>query len=154
MRSKIFAALLFVLCPAVTLAQSLDGVWTMAEIVVGGGKDEGRHTSDIQPGLFFFTGSYYSRMFIRAWEPRPLLSEAPSDEERLAAYIPFIANAGRYELDGSVITFIPSVAKSPNRMAPDPITMELVWDGDSYWLIGDSDSGDWKDRVRFVRAEE
>ena len=154
MRSTSIAALLFLLCPAIALAQSLEGVWVIAEVVVGGGEDEGRHTTDVQPGLFFFTGSYYSRMFIRAWEPRPLLSEDPTDEERLAAYTPFIANAGRYVLQGSAITFTPSVAKSPNRMAPDPITLELEWDGESFWLTGDSNAGDGKDRVHYVRAEE
>ena len=154
MRSKIIAALLIAFCPAIAMAQSLEGVWRVDEFVVGGGEDEGRHTTDIQPGLYFFTRSHYSRMFIRAWEPRALLGEPPTDEERLAAYTPFIANAGRYEVEGSTITFVPSVAKSPNRMAPDPIVQELEWDGESFWLIYDSNAGDWKDRAHYVRVEE
>lgn len=154
MRSIIISAVLSVLSPAIVLAQSLEGAWTVDEIVIGGGADQGRHTDDIQPGLYFFTRSHYSRMFIRGWQPRKLLGENATDEERLAAYTPFIANAGRYEVQGSVITFTPTVAKSPNRMAPDLIVQEIEWDGDSFWLIADSEAGDWKDRTHFVRVEE
>lgn len=154
MKSIIVSVLLAVCCPATALAQSLDGVWIIDEIIVGGGEDAGRHTDDVQPNLFFFSGAYYSRMFLRGWEPRELMGENPTDEVRLAAYTPFVANAGTYELQGSTITFTPSVAKSPDRMAPDLLIQEIEWDGDSYWLTFDSAEGDWKDRAHFVRPEQ
>ena len=70
------------LLPLTASAQSIEGVWRAAEVVIGGGPDEGRHTTDVQPSLYFFTKSHYSVMLVHGWEPRPMLSENPTDEER------------------------------------------------------------------------
>jgi len=154
MRTIVTCVLLSVLCPVTVLAQSLEGVWTVDEVVIGGGEDEGRHTADVQPGRYFFVGSNYSVMFVRGWEPRTLLSEDRTDEERLAAWSLFTANAGRFEVQGSTVTFTPSVAKNPNSMTDNSYEGELEWDGDTFWLTFDSNNGDWKNRVHYVRVED
>ena len=55
-------------------------------------------------------------MLIQGSEPRALLSDARSVEERLAAYDVFIADAGTYEFTDSLLTMHNIIAKIPNVM--------------------------------------
>lgn len=153
MKSAIVGVLLLVLCPVIVLAQSLEGAWMADVVVIGGGPDAGRHSSDLQPGLAFFSKSHYSFMWIRGYEERaPWADENnPTDAEILAAHRAFGANAGKYSLDGSTITFDTKVARNPVRMVDNKWSMELEWDGDAFWII--SDAGDWKNRTHFVRVD-
>ncbi len=61
--------------------------------------------------------------------PRPLEPEDTprrelSYEQMLAAYDPFTANAGTYELEGSTVTMRPSVALSARFMSGAEATAE------------------------------
>lgn len=80
---------------------------------------EGETDSSPQRGLFVFTATgQYSMMFVRGDEPRPRYEgETMTDEETLAAYDNFIANSGRYTVEGDRITYEAYVAKDPNYMA-------------------------------------
>ena len=155
MRRIVAGSAFFILTLPLTLsAQSIEGVWKAAEVVIGGGTDEGRHTTDLQPGLYFFSESHYSTMFVRGWEPRPMLSDNPTSEERGRVYGPFTANAGTYELEGSTLTYTPIVAKNPATMTNNSYTAEVEWAGDALWLTFDAFGVEWKNRVRYVRVED
>jgi hypothetical protein len=64
-------------------------------------------------------------MYVPGSEPRPRYEgETQTDEETLSAYGSFIANSGRYTVEGNRITYEAYVAKDPNYMgdwnAQDP----------------------------------
>ena len=68
-------------------------------------------------------------------DSRQPFPDQPTDEERLAAFGNFIANAGTYEIAGSTITIRPMVAKVPNAMTNPPFTYEYELEADSLVLI-------------------
>lgn len=153
MKTIAICILLSALCPVTVLAQSLEGVWIVDHVIVGGGEDEGDYTTELQPGLFFFTKSHYSRMYVNGTEPRAVSGDVATDEERLAAADSFTANAGTYEVQGSTITFTRSVAKNPRAMGNSQLA-ELEWDGDTFWLTRNSNAGDWTIREHYVRVDD
>jgi hypothetical protein len=70
------------------------------------------------PGVYIFTARHYSMM--TASPDRPDItdtSQATADELR-ALWNPMIANSGVYEIDGSLVTIHPIVAKIPVVMKP------------------------------------
>ena len=71
--------------------------------------------SNPQPGIYVFTERHFSTMLIPGAE-RPRFSEARTDEERLAAYDNFAADAGTYEITGSELVTSNILAKTPNGM--------------------------------------
>lgn len=154
MRSSIVFTLLIVLCPATAMSQSIEGVWTVDEIIIGGGPEEGRHTSGIQPMLFIFTKSHYSSMFVHGFEPRKLFDDDTTDAERLAAYDAVTANTGRYEIQDSKLTFVPSVAKAPNGMTGRSYTRDIEWDGNTFWLSFINNAGGWRVEAHYVPVED
>jgi hypothetical protein len=137
--------------PAAASAQSIEGVWKISEVVIGGGPDQGRHTADVQPSLIIYTNSHYSTMIVRTWEPRPMLSNNPTNEERGRVFSPFTANSGTYVVRGKTITKTPLVAKNPAVMTDFTIINEIEWDGDTFWLISDARDGNWQNRTRYER---
>ena len=110
-----------VLCTTVVSAQSstkksIEGVWKVTEIVVAG--QDASNVSSPQPGLIIFTQKYYSVMWVPGNEPRTLFKgENPTNEEKIAAYDSFIANAGSYEVVDGILTLHPMVSRSPNFMS-------------------------------------
>ena len=71
-----------------------------------------------QSGLYLFTATRYSMLL--ASTDRPDItdtSKATADELR-AVWGPLLANAGRYEISGDLITIHPLVAKIPVVMKP------------------------------------
>jgi len=95
--------------------EDLAGAW----IVTSWTSPDGDVTSEPQRGLFMFTASgAYSIMYVAGDEPRAQYSgESQTDDEVLAAYGSFIANSGRYTVEGNQITFEAYMAKDPNYMA-------------------------------------
>jgi len=96
--------------------EALQGAWRVAQVAAGGG---GRTITDPQPGLLLFAGRYYSYTFVTSEGPR--VAPTPglaSPEELLAAWNPFTANAGTFEVSGTTMTRRPLVAKSPDAMGP------------------------------------
>lgn len=116
-----FLALLAVtltMVPSAVLAQDespVMGAWLLDSMTAPDGTQAMRH-----PGLFIYTGTHYSVMFVMGDEARADLSEEPSDAEKLAAYDSFVANSGRYEIAGDQLTTRAFVAKLPNYMHAFP----------------------------------
>lgn len=98
-------------------ATVLTGVWRMTEVKRSG---QNARTIGNPPGLLIFTGKYYSRMFVNSDQPRPGLQslEKATAAELLAAWGPFTAASGTYEISGNTLTCHPLVAKTPGVMAP------------------------------------
>ena len=154
MRRIVLVSTLFILVPVIASAQSLEGVWTVVEMVFSGGPDKGRHTEDVQPQLVIFTKSHYSTTFVRGFEARPQWSDNPTDEERLSAFRAFNANAGTYKLEGSTITYTTIVGKSPRQMPPFQYRVKIEWvNSDSFWASLEQPTAAWEERVRFERVE-
>lgn len=105
---------------------SLQGVWQAVEITIPG---PAKQTMTItipepRPNLVMFTARHYSRVQVEAEGPRPVIADATkaSAEELRAAWAPFYAEAGTYEVSGNVITMRPLAAKNPAAMAPGAYT--------------------------------
>ncbi len=94
----------------------LEGAWRVVEVEVTG--PSARTVEAPQPGLLLFTGRHYSYTFVTSDGPRPPLPPGPATPEDLATiWNPFTANAGAFEVSGSVMFRRPLVAKSPDAMA-------------------------------------
>ncbi len=94
------------------VAQELDiqGTWIRTS-------DDDSH----QRGLLLFTPNSYSFMIVLGDEPRAEYEgDTMTDEEMLAAYGSFAANAGRYRLEGDQLSREAYMAKNPNYMAAWP----------------------------------
>lgn len=125
------------LCGATLVAQvrsrpTLEGVWKPTEIVVTGA---GAYAvAAPQPGVFIFTKTHYSWMWVPGGKPRVLFKAVtPTNEEKLSAFDSLAASSGTYELNGSTATFRPTVAKGPNTVSIDEHfhiegdTLTLTW---------------------------
>jgi len=103
------------------------GAWVIEEV-----ESEGQTMN--QPGLIIFTSTHYSIMFATGDGPRARYEgEDMTDVETLAAYGTFVANSGRYEIQGDEIITRAFVAKDPNFMGdwPDNAgTLPFHIDGD------------------------
>ena len=95
-------------------SQELAGGW----IVTGWTAPDGTAHPSPQRGLFLFTATgQYSMMYVPGEEPRATYEgETQTDAETLAAYGSFIANSGRYTVEGNTITYEAYVAKDPKYM--------------------------------------
>lgn len=128
-------AAIFAFVPSAALAQDespVMGAWLLESITAPDGTERMQH-----PGIFLYTGTHYSAMFVIGDEARTDLSEEPSDAERLAAWRPFVANSGRYEIAGDQLTTRAFVAKSPNYMHAFPdnaTTFTFAVEGDELTL--------------------
>jgi hypothetical protein len=165
------ALVVLALFPAMLLAQnpakkSLEGVWKIVESVVTGA-DSSRN-SNPQPSLIIFGQTHYSAVGVPGDKPRKLFKGInPTDEEKLSAFDPFIANAGTYEVAGSALTVHPVVAKNPNFMAGGYLKYQFRVDGNTLWLtskatdlyfrVGDkvvpASTSSGETRLKLVRVE-
>lgn len=100
-------------------ATPLTGAWQVTK-VQGRGPDA-HSVSDPQPGLYLFTGKYFSVEMVMGNAPRPIhptsteVAKAPA-QDILAVYGPLVANSGTYEVDGDTLTLHPTVSKNPELM--------------------------------------
>jgi len=118
--------------PEVSARGPLEGVWSITEAIVTSA-DGTATTIEGQPGLYMFTDRFYSTMLVETDSHLPFPSQ-PTDEERLAAYDNFIANAGTYEVTDSTITVDITVSKNPNAITQRPFSYEYELEGDSLTL--------------------
>jgi len=121
----------------------LEGAWRVVEVAVVGGPDEGTRTDTLQPSLYIFAKQHYSMMYVDGAAPRPLLPEdatrtSLTEAEVRATFVPFIANSGTYQVNGSTISTNPIVAMWPNFMTGGSATYEYRVEGDSLWLTSRS----------------
>jgi hypothetical protein len=113
--------------------ESIQGVWKVVEVRM---TEPARQTIVVPepiPNLTILTAKHYSRVQVEA-ETRPVVADvlhAGADELR-AAWGPFYAEAGSYEVTGNLITMHPVAAKNPATMTPGAFS---VW---SYTLAGDT----------------
>ncbi len=132
---------------------AVEGVWKTVEITVT--TSDSTYTNEVtQPNLLVLTKRHYARMRIGGAEPRPELPDEPSDELLLAAWRPFRANAGTYEVSGSEMTLKVIVAKNPNDQAEQrERTTAFELEGDvMHRTFTSSTTGD-QFRVKYVRVE-
>lgn len=103
---------------------SLQGVWQAVEISIPGPAKRTITIPEPRPNLVMFTARHFSRVQVEAEGPRPAIADATkaSAEELRAAWGPFYAEAGTYEVSGNVITMRPLAAKNPGAMAPGAYT--------------------------------
>ena len=128
-RSFLTIALLVMLTSAVVWrvgsAQDVDvqGAWLVSGMTDSTGAEIGN-----QPGLYIFTGTHYSIMFVPGTEPRAQYDGdvGPTDADRLAAYQSIIANSGRYQVSGDQLSYQAYVAKDPNYMGGFPDNSVVV----------------------------
>jgi hypothetical protein len=99
---------------------SIQGVWQAVEVQVTGPGARTITIPEPRPNLVIFSGRHFSRVVVEAEQPRPILADATkaTAEELRAAWGPFAAEAGTFEVSGNTITMRPIAAKNPALMAP------------------------------------
>lgn len=136
-------------------AADLEGAWRVVEVVLTG--PLARTISRPQPGLLLFTDGHYSYVLINGDQPRPTPPPGlASPEQLLAAWNPFAANAGPYEVSGSTMIRRPIVAKSPAAMGPGVFNeYTFRMSADTLWITSvGTETGPSTNpmTVRYVRA--
>jgi len=115
-------------------ATSLEGAW----VVTSWTDADGNTNDDPQPALYIFTATHYSIMIAQGDEPRSRWEgDDMTDGEKVGAYDTFVANSGRYEVEGNQLTTHAFVAKNPNYMGDWPendATYEFERDGDKLMI--------------------
>lgn len=120
-RSLLVLAAALMVVPSLALAQEdhspVMGAWLLTGMTDAEGVDQMRH-----PGLWIYTSTHYSTMFVFGDEKRADVADLENitDADKLAAYDSFIANSGRYEIEGDQISTYAYVAKFPNYMHDFP----------------------------------
>jgi len=120
----------------VTRVNPIQGVWTVAE--TRSAWDGGVHVNSApQPGLYLFTRSHYSIVWIPTGEPRKESARPwfPTDLEKVHDFDTVIVNSGTYETTDSVLTTRPFVAKTPEFMGGWAAFRYRVA-GDTLWMTG------------------
>ena len=95
--------------------EAFEGVWKTVEVVVPGPTPQ---TFRAAATLAIFHGKHYSRVEVHTEGARPRLKDpatASADELR-AAWGPFVAEAGTFEVAGNNVTMQATVAKNPAAM--------------------------------------
>lgn len=123
-----------------TKSQSLQGVWQAVEVTIPGETPRTFTIPEPRPNLIVMTARHYSRVQVEAEGPRPIIvdvTKATADELR-AAWGPFAAEAGTYEISGNLITLRPVAAKNAAAMAPGAFT---TWsyrlEGGTLWVTAE-----------------
>ena len=141
MKKLLFVALIVGLTTSQGIAgqskpTSIQGVWHVVEATITGA---GARTISFaeRPNLTIITAKHYSRVEVQADGPRPVLADvakASADELR-AAWGPFVAEGGTYEVAGNLITMRPIASKNPAVMGPGVfITYSFKLEGDTLSL--------------------
>jgi len=104
--------------------ESLQGAWQAVEVTISGPVKRTITIPEPRPNLTVITAKHYSRVQVEAEGARPAIADvtkASADDLR-AAWGPFYAEAGTYEVTGNVITLRPVAAKNPAAMTPGAFT--------------------------------
>lgn len=118
--SRIIAALVLGIIVAATTTSraqstSLAGAWKTTEVTVTG---PGAGTFTNMSSLTLLTAKHFARVEVRTDAQRPMLTDpaqATADDLR-AAWGPFFAEAGTYEIAGGELTMRPVVSKNSAAM--------------------------------------
>ncbi len=120
---------------------SIRGVWRVTERSFSR-PDSSWTNSNPEPGLYMFGERYFSVQEIRESGPRALFSDGTTELERLAAFDVFHAHSGTYETTDSVLTIVPTLAKSPNSMDGRSYSYAIDISGDRLTITRVSDDGE------------
>jgi hypothetical protein len=83
-----------------------------------------------------FTKKHGTMVLISGDKLRPDLPQKATDVQKVAAWTPFQANAGTYEVKGNTYTAKRLMAKNPSEMRPDNFTtVEFGIEGNTLTLI-------------------
>jgi hypothetical protein len=143
----VLLSILVTASPTAAQTPSLKGVWRVVEVTGADGKLNPKP----EPGLYIFTDRHYSIM--RVNQPRAALPESAGDKERLAAFDPFTANSGTYQVKGTQLMTQPMVAKNPNVMTGKGGTSELKMEGANVAYITGGGGPGGKQIVKLQRIE-
>jgi hypothetical protein len=137
-----------------TDASAVEGVWKTVHVTAT--NDEGTQENEItQPSLTIFTGGHYASFRISGGqEPRELLPEEPTDEQRFEAFRRYNAAAGTYEVMGDEIHTKLLMHRNPNAMAEGgggTSTFEV--DGDTMSRTFTNPNNGNTFRVKYMRVE-
>lgn len=124
------------IAPAQQKSTSLTGAWEVTKIQMTG--PNARTFTNPQPGLYLFTGKYFSLMMVMGDHSRPIhptLPEVPkaTAQEILAVYEPYVANTGTYEINDGTLIMHPIVSKNPELMGGS-VTYSFEIQGNSLTL--------------------
>ena len=122
---------------AQTKTGSLQGVWQTVELTITGPGARTITLPEPLANLTIFSGKHYTRVEVQTEKPRPVLTtpaSATADELR-AAWGPFVAEAGTFELTANTITMRPIASKNPAIMGPGiVITYSFKIEGKTMWV--------------------
>jgi len=116
---------------------SIRGVWQAVEVTIPGPSSRTITIAEPRPNLTVVTARYYSRVQVEAQGPRPVIADAAkaTADQLRAAWGPFAAEAGTYDLTAHLITMRPIAAKNAAVMAPGAFT---TWsyrlEGNTLWV--------------------
>lgn len=152
----LFLAALLPASPVSAQADKLVGVWKLTEIKYPEMPDKNlpvRNIANPNPSIYIFTNKHFSRVSDGFYKPRTDLPQTPTDEQLVAAWRRFSADAGTYEVEGNKITAHIIVAKNPNAMnSNEPLIIEFRFDGDTLVFLGRSPIYDPME-LKFTRLE-
>jgi hypothetical protein len=142
---------------------SIQGVWRRVETTVtnpnppSGALAKGTHTN-VQPGLLIFTAKHYSVQVDGAAKQRPPIKvpAKPTPEEMQAAWGPYTANSGSYEISSSTLIMRPIVAKNPATQGKALNRATIKLEGDNLWMtLIDTGAGkvQYPTTAKYVRVE-
>jgi hypothetical protein len=121
-------------------SQSIQGAWQAVEVTIPGATPRTFTIPEPRPNLTVITARHYSRVQVEAEGPRPVIADvakATADDLR-AAWGPFAAEAGTYEVTGNRITMRPVAAKNPAAMAPGAFTTwSYSLEGNALWVTAE-----------------
>lgn len=120
--------------PLAAAAGPVEGAWVATSVT----DPDGNTNEQPQPALYVFTGNHYSIMFATGDEPRATAAgDEETDAEKVASYDSFVANSGRYEIDGNLLKTRAYVARVPaymNAWPDNETSYEFSVDGDTLTL--------------------
>ena len=126
----------------------VEGAWTGVSVTIT--NSDSTWTNEITtPNLTLFTEGHFAAL--RTGE-RESLPEDPTDEQRLAAWGPFFANAGTYTVSGSEMNTTVIIAKNPNATAEHRSqTSTFERDGYTLWRMFTRPNAEFK--VKYTKLE-
>lgn len=115
-------------------SSTIIGAWRPVELALRQPGAEWEIRPTPQSGLYVFSARHYSYVYIPGGRQRPhfLNANSATEAERAAAYDTFIAGAGSYLFDGSVLQLKADLRKNPNEMTGH------VWRWDVDMIRGDT----------------
>ncbi len=121
------------------LAQSsINGAWKIIEWWGNNPQAGEWRVENIQPSLWLFIDGYYSNTYLRGDQKRSLVPESRQEmsaDQWRSMLMPFISNAGTYEISATTITVRPTVALEPSYMDGATGIWDYRFEGDVLHVI-------------------